>query len=406
MTRRRSRNTQPSSLRLCASAVIFTVCLAAYMFGGETPKRPEAGMLFQEAWYAEEGLRDLPGAIQIYDRIVREYPEERSFVARSLMRLGACYERLGQWARARDTYWQAYRDYLDEIHKLPEYLHQDVRIARKFDEAFSGEGADQKKMMDFVKDFLASEPLAAVYQRYNTWRGEAFRLRKADPVKAIATFRKTIALGMYLGRSDGGGLDAPGIMHDSAYLQSLIGDTYLEIEQFDQAIREFRRVHEDFPAERELAANCQMRIAEVYRAMDQVAEAIEVYSQLPVTYPDQKRPCAWAKLWTGDCFRELSDMKKANAQWEAVLDFPESEDTRLAQRAARWLLGKEPVPDHIDIRGSWANDALYFAALKYEMDGRAEKTIELLKKCVEQSDGNDWPAPLAKRLIEILEAAE
>jgi hypothetical protein len=49
--------------------------------------------LFQQALLRERAEGSVDGAIQIYERIVRDFASNRPLVARTLVRLGAAYEK-------------------------------------------------------------------------------------------------------------------------------------------------------------------------------------------------------------------------------------------------------------------------------------------------------------------------
>ena len=65
------------------------------------------------AMHAELVDGDLPAAIEAYKTIVSRYADNRGLVARALLQLGGCYEKLGQ-GEARKTYEQLVRDYADQ----------------------------------------------------------------------------------------------------------------------------------------------------------------------------------------------------------------------------------------------------------------------------------------------------
>jgi len=65
------------------------------------------------AMHAELVDGDLPSAIEAYKTIVSRHADNRGLVARALLQLGGCYEKLGQ-AEARKTYEQLVRDYADQ----------------------------------------------------------------------------------------------------------------------------------------------------------------------------------------------------------------------------------------------------------------------------------------------------
>ena len=389
-----ANDTGLTRLHVRQAGFIAAMCGAMLAQAGETAKRTDprppvegAGTLLQQAWYLEEGLRDLEGAIKLYEQIVRDYPNEATLVVQALLQQMACYERLGQRANAWESYRRADRDHPKELERLQAYYPLDITIVRMLNAAFSRGEQDQ---MNSLMDLLGILSPRDISRHYGKFRGEGLTLRKTDPAKAIEALEKAITLGVFAGR-----------IEESAYLQSLVGDTYLSMGLPNEAIRAYGRlVHKDFADERDLAAWSLIRIAEVYRQIGHLRKAIEVYSELPVVYADRKAACAWACLWMGDCFRELDDMASAYAKWHAVLDLPESDETRLPRRIARWLIGKEPLPGRLEIKGTWANDVFYFAGVQREMMGMQDGARSAFRRSLSLSDDKDWPAPLIKRMVD------
>lgn len=69
--------------------------------------------LFQKGLVKERAQGDLKAAIQIYERIVKQYPNDRELAAKSLVEMGNCYEQLGK-SEARNAYERVLRDYADQ----------------------------------------------------------------------------------------------------------------------------------------------------------------------------------------------------------------------------------------------------------------------------------------------------
>jgi Tol biopolymer transport system component len=69
--------------------------------------------LFQQALVKERADGDLQGAIAIFERIAREYAQDRPLAARALVQMGRCYEKLGN-ADARRTYRRVVQEYPDQ----------------------------------------------------------------------------------------------------------------------------------------------------------------------------------------------------------------------------------------------------------------------------------------------------
>jgi len=72
--------------------ITFMLMLAA-AFSGNAQQSAE--QLFQSGLYKEEVKGDLRGAVQIYENILKDFPDNRSVVAKALLQTGLCYEKLG-----------------------------------------------------------------------------------------------------------------------------------------------------------------------------------------------------------------------------------------------------------------------------------------------------------------------
>jgi tetratricopeptide (TPR) repeat protein len=61
-------------------------------------------ILFEKARFTMETKGDLKGAIELFDEIVKKYPNVRDYAAKSLYLMGTCYEKLGeQQAQKRNS---------------------------------------------------------------------------------------------------------------------------------------------------------------------------------------------------------------------------------------------------------------------------------------------------------------
>ena len=69
--------------------------------------------LFQQGLARQMANGDIQGAIQLYERIVRDFPSDRPLIARALVQLGRCYETLGQ-AKSREYFEQVVSKYADQ----------------------------------------------------------------------------------------------------------------------------------------------------------------------------------------------------------------------------------------------------------------------------------------------------
>jgi Tol biopolymer transport system component len=92
-------------------------------------------VLFEKAKFTMETKGDLKGAIDLFEEIIKKYPDERDYAAKSLYLMGICYERLGaqQVQMAQEVFQKIVKDYpdqTDEVNLAKEKLAGLVRAAR------------------------------------------------------------------------------------------------------------------------------------------------------------------------------------------------------------------------------------------------------------------------------------
>lgn len=69
--------------------------------------------LFQQGLVKERAEGKLEEAIQLFQRVVREFGSDRNLAARAWLETGRCYEKLGR-PEARKVYERILRDYRDQ----------------------------------------------------------------------------------------------------------------------------------------------------------------------------------------------------------------------------------------------------------------------------------------------------
>jgi Tol biopolymer transport system component len=92
-----------------------------------------AGQLFEKALYLEEGKGELQSALELYQQILEQYPEDREVAAKSLLHTGMCYEKLGN-REAKIAYQdviQKYGDQKDVVKIAREQLSRLILMAEK-----------------------------------------------------------------------------------------------------------------------------------------------------------------------------------------------------------------------------------------------------------------------------------
>jgi Tol biopolymer transport system component len=96
---------------LSVLAVVFALMLVV---ASSAYAQPRAGVLFQSGLYQEQVKGDLDAAIKVYERIIVKFPKDRHIVAKALLHIGLCYEKLGT-QEAQKTYRHLIKEYADQL---------------------------------------------------------------------------------------------------------------------------------------------------------------------------------------------------------------------------------------------------------------------------------------------------
>jgi Tol biopolymer transport system component len=94
--------------------VLFLVTFIAVLIpaiAGQTS--PEYKVLFEKARFTMETKGDLNGAITLFNNIIKKYPKEREYAAKSQLYIGQCYEKLGV-TEARKAYQKVISSYPEQ----------------------------------------------------------------------------------------------------------------------------------------------------------------------------------------------------------------------------------------------------------------------------------------------------
>jgi Tol biopolymer transport system component len=103
--------------------VLFLVVFIAILLAAiEGQTSPEYKILFEKAKFTMETKGDLNGAINLFNDIIKKYPNEREYAAKSQLYIGLCYEKLG----VKD----AQKAYQKVVEVYPEQK-QEVAIAKE-----------------------------------------------------------------------------------------------------------------------------------------------------------------------------------------------------------------------------------------------------------------------------------
>jgi Tol biopolymer transport system component len=96
-----------------------TLGLALALLGAAPAAAQTGHDLFQQALVKERADGDLRGAIAIYERIAREFPQDHALAARSLLQMGRCHEKLGS-QDAQRVYRRLVQEYPDQTEMAQE----------------------------------------------------------------------------------------------------------------------------------------------------------------------------------------------------------------------------------------------------------------------------------------------
>ena len=84
-------------------------------------------VLFEKAKFTMETKGDLKRAIQLFEEIIKKYPNERDYAANALLYIGMCYEKLGK-SEARSAYSRLLQDYGDQAQPVKEARSRLARL--------------------------------------------------------------------------------------------------------------------------------------------------------------------------------------------------------------------------------------------------------------------------------------
>lgn len=81
-------------MSLKKSLIIFFLMIATFLaYGFQNSSEHE--VLFEKAKFTMETKGDLKGAVKVFEEIIKKYPDEKAYAAKSQLYIGLCYEKLG-----------------------------------------------------------------------------------------------------------------------------------------------------------------------------------------------------------------------------------------------------------------------------------------------------------------------
>jgi len=105
-------------------AVVVCITLALSVMAAWLLSQETAEGTYEAALLKKEAEGDLQGAIQLFQKILKTYPDKREVAAKALLQIGLCYEKLGndEATKAYETILKNYTDRPDEVAAARERL--------------------------------------------------------------------------------------------------------------------------------------------------------------------------------------------------------------------------------------------------------------------------------------------
>jgi len=104
--------------------LFLTIVCLIFVFGN-SPSQESAAEYFEKAFYYEDIQGDLQKAIELYEQVLNQFPENREIAAKAQLHIGICYEKLGQ--KNVKQVQEAFQKVLDDFPEQAEV----VKIAKE-----------------------------------------------------------------------------------------------------------------------------------------------------------------------------------------------------------------------------------------------------------------------------------
>lgn len=86
--------------------------------------------LYEDGVYQMEAVGNFEGAVQLFNRIAKEYPADKPLAAKALVMLGLCYERLGS-QKAEEAYLQVIDKFSDQTAQVAQARERLAQLRQK-----------------------------------------------------------------------------------------------------------------------------------------------------------------------------------------------------------------------------------------------------------------------------------
>src|SRR5262245_41920470 len=97
-----------------AKIIVTALALATIVAGASAADPATPSELLERAVYSEETKGDLDTAVQLYQQVVEQGKESQSLAAQAQYRLGVCYYKKKDYAKANEAFEKVLRDYPEQ----------------------------------------------------------------------------------------------------------------------------------------------------------------------------------------------------------------------------------------------------------------------------------------------------
>jgi len=117
-------------------ALFYAILCLLFVFGNSQSQK-SAAEIFDMAFYYEDVQGDLQKAIELYEQILKQFPENRKIAAKAQFQIGMCYEKLGL-NEAQKAYQNVVDNYPDQV--------EEAKLAREKLTSLSRAKTDMKEL--------------------------------------------------------------------------------------------------------------------------------------------------------------------------------------------------------------------------------------------------------------------
>ena len=140
--------------------LISTVVAIAAFSAIVASQTPSGHALFEQALAKERVEGNLPEAIRLYERVVKEFASDRALAAKALVQVGLCYEKLGRDESVR-AYERLLRDFADQADAVS-HAHARLAVLKRpvagAADAATMQGVRALPRLGFGEELLALSP--------------------------------------------------------------------------------------------------------------------------------------------------------------------------------------------------------------------------------------------------------